>query len=303
MSLDEAVRRAAPITDDELDALTLDAFEAELREAIVARPVRRRPPRRRRRLVPAAGALVAAALAATIVLLSGSGGGTDRAWAAEAVRVAEAVPRLLIDGWTVTRADQFDAGVGEMTFTDGTATVDLSWERGGAPVSKDGIVGWRQDGYALALRGERAAEARGQLRAVSVDEWLSALPATVVRPADSDAVIDEMLDDLPLPPGFERARLDPDGAARDRYQLGFHVVAGVACGWFERWLRGDAEERTEAMQALRAVERSTVLEDMSREGHYGEVLHQYVEAIAADGTVVGGKALTVAESYKDALGC
>lgn len=303
MSLDEAVRRAAPITDAELDALELDAFETELREAIVARPVRRRAPRRRRRLLPAAGALVAAALAATIVFLSGSGGGTDRAWAAEAVRVAEAVPRLLIDGWTVTRADQFDVGTGEMTFTNGTATVDLSWERGGAPVSKDGIVGWRQDGYALALRGERAAEVRGQLRAVSVDEWLSALPATVVRPAESDAVIDEMLDGLPLPPGFERERLDQHGAPRDRYQLGFRVVAAVSCGWIKTWLEGDGKARAEAVPSLRAVERSAVLREMNREGHYGEVLHQYVEAIATDGTVLGGKELTVAQSYRDALGC
>ncbi|RKQ92119.1 hypothetical protein C8N24_1958 [Solirubrobacter pauli] len=332
MSLDEAVRRAAPITDDELDALMLDAVEAELREAIVTRPVRRRAPRRRRRLVPAAGALVAAALAATIVFLSGSGGGTDRAWAAQAVRVAEAVPRLLIDGWTVTRADQFDVGTGEMQFENGVRRAELSWRRDQSlagwvrdrgkstrALADHAVLGttarvfeysprdqtalWTMDGYVLELRGPGVEELLGRLRAVSVDVWLSAMPASVVRPGSSDRVIDEMLVDLPVPPGFDRAALDTHGAPRDRYQLGARVVAAVSCGWIKTWLEGAARERTAAVQALRAVERSAVLKAMNREGHYGEVLHQHVEAVATDGTVVGGKALTVAESYKDALGC
>ena len=42
---------------------------------------------------------------------------------------------------------------------------------------------------------------------------------------------------------------------------------------------------------------------MEREGAYGEVLFQYVDAIASGGTVIGGKPLTVEGSYKDALGC
>ena len=42
---------------------------------------------------------------------------------------------------------------------------------------------------------------------------------------------------------------------------------------------------------------------MEREGKYGEVLLQYVDAIAADGKAVGGKPVSVEESYKGALGC
>ena len=303
--LDDAVRRAAPITDDELGVLDLDAFEAELREAILAEPVpvRGRGARRRRRFVPAAGALVAAAMAAAIVFLSG-GGGTDRAWAAEAVRVAEAVPRLLIDGWEVRRADQFDVGMGEMEFTRGDQSVELSWRRDGRVVEKDRtIVGWREGDYLVEIHGEAAAEARAGVRRVSVDEWLGAMPKSVVQPVDSEKVIDEMLRDLPLPPVFDRSQLDVHGAPRDRYQLGARVVAQVACGWFALWVSGDAKERAEAVATMKNSPTWGVVKELATQGHYHEVLAQYVDAIATDGTVIGGKELTVAESYKDALGC
>ena len=239
MSLDDLVRRADPIRDEPLEFD--DAFEA-LREEIVARPViaRTRPPRRRRWLVPPAVAVVASAVALMVFFLPGDGG-TDRAWAAPLVRIAESVPRLLVGDWKVTRADQFALGEGEMTFEDGSRTVQLSWRKGGDPIQKDGIIGWEQQGYALELRGEAAAEARAELRAVSIDEWLGAMPASVVRPVESEQVVDQMLGDLPLPPGFDRATLDTGGMPRDRYQLGSRVVAAVACGWIETWIDGRAE--------------------------------------------------------------
>ena len=301
MSLDDLVRRADPIRDEPLEFD--DAFEA-LREEIVARPViaRTRPPRRRRWLAAPAVAAVASAVALLVFFLPGDGG-TNRAWAAPLVKVAESVPRLLVGEWQVTRADEFAVGQGEMDFTDGARTVQLSWHKGGDPIHKDGIIGWEQQGYALELRGEAAAEARAELRAVSIDEWLSAMPASVVRPVESEQVVDQMLGDLPLPPGLDRAALDTGGMPRDRYQLGSRVVAAVACGWIATWIDGEPKERAEAIAALKTARSWAVLKEMEREGKYGEVLLQYVDAIAADGKVVGGKPVSVEESYKDALGC
>ena len=230
-------------------------------------------------------------------------GGTERAWAAPLVKVAESVPRLLVGEWQVTRADEFAVGQGEMDFTDGARTVQLSWRKGGDPIHKDGIIGWEQQGYALELRGEAAAEARAELRAVSIDEWLSAMPASVVRPVEGDQVVDQMLRDLPLPPGFDRSELDTGGLPRDRHQLGARVVGAVACGWIATWIDGEPKARAEAIAALKTARSWAVLKEMEREGKYGEVLLQYVDAIAADGKVVGGKPVSVEESYKSALGC
>ena len=301
MSLDDLVRRADPIRDE---ALEFDDAFAALREEIVARPVvaRARPPRRRRWLVPPAVAAVAAAVA-LVVFFVPADGGTERAWAAPLVKVAESVPRLLVGEWQVTRADEFEVGQGEMDFTDGARTVQLSWRKGGDPIQKDGIIGWEQQGYALELRGEAAAEARAQLRAVSVDEWLGAMPASVVRPEEHDKAVDEVVRGLPLPPGFDRSALGTGGAARDRYQLGVQVVAAVACGWFDRWVNGDATARKEAVAAMQTAREWPVLKQMERDGAYGEVLLQYVDAMAADGKIVGGKPLSVEESYEGALGC
>jgi hypothetical protein len=190
-----------------------------------------------------------------------------------------------------------------MDFSDGTRTVQLSWRRGEAPARKDGILSWAQDGYTLELRGEGSAEARERLRAVSVDEWLGAMPASVVQPTDGDKVIDEMLVDLPLPPGFDRTQLDTQGAPRDHYQLGANVVAAVACGWVKVWVDGASKEKAEAVESMRKIQTASVLKAMASEGDYGSVLRVYAEAMATDGTVVGGKELSVEASYKDALGC
>jgi hypothetical protein len=129
------------------------------------------------------------------------------------------------------------------------------------------------------------------------------MPASVVRPDESDKAVDELVRGLPLPPGFDRSALGTGAAARDRYQLGFQVVAAVACGWFDRWVNGDATARKEAVAAMQTAREWPVLKQMERDGAYGEVLLQYVDAMAADGKIVGGKPLSVEESYEGALGC
>jgi hypothetical protein len=40
---------------------------------------------------------------------------------------------------------------------------------------------------------------------------------------------------------------------------------------------------------------------MDAEGDYPEVLRTYARAVAGEGTVIGGKAIGVEESYEDAL--
>jgi hypothetical protein len=42
---------------------------------------------------------------------------------------------------------------------------------------------------------------------------------------------------------------------------------------------------------------------MATEGDFSLVVFEYADAIAGDGTVVGGRVLTVEESYRQAFGC
>jgi hypothetical protein len=359
-TIDELVAQAAPIGDDVLDALGLDTLEVQLCAAIVAEP-RPAPRTARRRRSPTrlrvAGALAIAVCAALVLAgtsFLGTDQGTQRAWAAEAVRVANAVPRLLLGGtgWNVERADEFSVDFGEMTFAEGARRLDLKWNRvgPGAPhtggrkndrdarvVARTRVLGhgalvyrvgpggaddylsgvWRQGGYELELRsgwpGPQLRDAGAlvalltTLRAAGVDEWLSAMPASVVLPSDRDKVVRAMLADIPVPAGFDTARLTAGDSVRDRYQLGARVAGAAACAWVEQWIQarssGDGAAQAQAVRAMGTSRGWNILREMHPEGGYPRVVWQYADAIAGPGTVIGGRVLTVEESYSAALGC
>jgi hypothetical protein len=356
--IDALLQDAAPITDDEMRVLSLDGAEAELRAAIVAQRAPRYHTRRPERAAPrrvrtwsAIGLASAAGLGVVVALTGVANLGTsaDRAWAATALRVANAVPRIAIgaDGWKVQRADEFTVGWGEMTFGDGTRTLDLSWQAHPADSPFDKLSGemdrlpevdvlgsratvfrdraepdfftalWRQDGYLLQVRTGTASGARltqaeftrvlGSLRIVSVDDWLSAMPASVVLPDDHAAAVKEMLADIPVPKGFDVAALTSESRLRDRYQLGARVSGAVACAWIGQWVQarkaGDQQAATAAVTAMASSRHWAILREMEADGDYPKVLSEYADAIAGDGTIMGGKKETVAASYKDGLGC
>jgi hypothetical protein len=345
--LDTLLRDAAPVSDEEVRALPLEG-ESDLRAAILGHE-RRVPSRSRRvRRWPALAVAAAAGAGALLLLLAGGGDrvGTspDRAWAAPLVRVAQAVPRLLITepGWTVSRADQFTVDEGEMTFTDGKRTIDLHWidrafasfvknsrhktERVGSVDVPGGkaillrytgpgtyyMALWASGRHTIELRSDSLSmgELRGvlaSLRRVSVDAWLGAMPASVVLPEGTREAVDEMLEGIPLPPHFDIATLGSDVRVRDRYQLGAQVAGAVACAWIERWVdarhNGDAVAAATAAEAMKHSRDWPILREMNAEGDYPEVLWAYGDAMTGDGTVPGGRPLSVEESYRSALGC
>jgi hypothetical protein len=345
--LNPRLRDAAPVSDEDVRAMALDG-ESDLRAEILVHA--RRVPAQSRRVRRWPGFAVAAAAATGALLLLLTGGGDrvatspDRAWAAPLVRVAQAVPRLLIteQGWTVSRADTFTVDEGEMTFTDGRRTVDLHWsdrefaafvknsgdktERvgrvevpgGEATVLRYSGAGeyftalWPSGRYTMELRSAALSMAElrrvlASLRQVSVDTWLGAMPASVVLPARTREAVDEMLTSIPLPPHFDIAALGSNARLRDRYQLGAHVAGAVACAWIKRWVHarrdGDAVAAATAAETMRGSRDWPILREMSAEGDYPEVLWEFGDAMAGDSTVLGGKPLSVEESYKSALGC
>jgi hypothetical protein len=304
---------------------------------------RRKLPQRRIVLVAAA---TAAAVASALfgVSVSERSGGT--AYAAALVRIAQNTPRMLFgaSGWTVTRADDFGVDYGEMTFANGSRHIDLHWERGvdlGAKLadpqsglqplgtiavqgatgklwryagSNDFVGTWLQDGYGLEARGVAAdlstfRQLVGTLHEVGIQDWLSAMPQSVVKPDGRSKVVLAMLDGVPLPPHFSVGSLlrADSGTVLDRYQLGAKVTGAVGCAWLERWVTarraGDARGLRQAVGALATSHHWRVLREMQAEGDWPRVFWQYADAAAADTPVMGGKPLSVEGSYRDALGC
>jgi hypothetical protein len=356
-TLDRLLRASAPIDDDQLRALQLDLLETELREAVLlygehetepreapGRPAeRRRPLRWRLPGLAAAAALAGAALLAVTLVGGGDrlGAPPERAWAAPALRVANAVPRLLIGqpGWTVTRADEFSVREGEMTLRNGPRRVFLFWRPGSyqdwvddrahsaARLAPADVVGsratvfryrganpaftalWRSGRYTMELTGSgfSAAEYRrvlGSVKAVGVDEWLGAMPPSVVLPADSERVAAAMLAGIPRPDGFEPA---PETGVRERYHLGARVAGGVACAWIEQWVEaraeGDAAAAGEAVEAMRTSRRWPILREMNAEGDYPEALWEFADAMRGVRAFPGATPRWVEENYRSGLGC
>jgi hypothetical protein len=289
----------------------------------------------RRRRPPLAGLLAPVAVAAAVLLAVVLAPGADREVEAPAPAAGDA-PRLLLGGgWTVTRVDEWKPDTGEMTFARGDRELELSWmptdragdlgrkpgvqreldfgAAGGAPAtvyrlegSDDYTAVWRDGATTLSARGEASGAAAfaglvQSLREVGVDEWRRALPPSAVTPDDRRAAVEQMVGEIPLPPGVDLARLGAATTTRDRYQLVATVAGTIACGWIAAWIDGDAPTRARAESVLGTARDWPLLHSIDAEGDYPEVLWQYADAVAGDGTVVGGKTLTVEESYQAAL--
>jgi hypothetical protein len=247
-----------------------------------------------------------------------------------------------LPGWEVTRADESTVELAEMTFSDGQYQLDLTWRPGeqhagyvadraasaeppqqvtvnGQPATMFQYVG-TTDFTTLWLDGSHSLEARGQfpdrasyeaviaaLTSVDVATWLNAMPESVVRADNRESVIAAMLSDIPQPDRFDIAELAPATDISDRYQLGARVTGAVACQWIHQWLdaraAGDAAAEAEAVDAMQTARNWSTLVEMTESGDYPQVVWEYADAIADDGTVVGGMVLTVEESYQNALGC
>ncbi len=270
-----------------------DRVAAELAVAIAGPGERAKPARRRLALGFGAGLAIAAIAVAIVLLTGGSVSGDRPAFAAAAIEVAEANPRLLVGapGWSVMRADEFEADEGEVTFGDGSHELSVHWYparmyrgylRDRASVSRQRhshllghlatTVHYGGTEYAtmLAPQGAVFVEIRGalasraeyeevlrSLRPAGVDAWLNAMPPSVVRPDARAAAIARMLRGVPLPLGFDLARLQGEDIVLDHHQLGVEVGGRVACGWVRSWLAarkaGDAAGAREAVAAMATV--------------------------------------------------
>jgi hypothetical protein len=298
----------------------------------------------KRRALPIAVPSLAAVAAAVVVAVTMAGQGGETAWAAALVRVADTAPRLLVDapGWQVTRADEFNIDLGEMTFAYGERELELRWQpvdqheaavdkriaeadlSTTAPVAGARARVFRYAGSnrftALWVRGRYSIEVFGNapdletfkgelatVHEVDVDSWLSAMPTSVVKPASRADVAQQMLADIPQPAGFDAAALGSGDALRDRYQLGAQLTGAVGCAWIGQWVAareaGDNAKVRQAIGAMATSHRWSILLEMKKDGAYPEVLWQYADAMATNAPLAAGKPVTVEESYRDALGC
>jgi hypothetical protein len=154
---------------------------------------------------------------------------------------------------------------------------------GGGRGNRSMVAMWTEAGHLLELRAvvpDLAAfeERLSWLSKVDSQAWLDALPPRVVKAADRDHAVREMLKGIPLPATFKPSRVPSVGLAMDRYQLGAAVAGSVTCLWFRQWGQarrtGDVGAANEAEDAMASARRWPILREMEKEGAYPDVIWQ-----------------------------
>jgi len=146
------------------------------------------------------------------------------------------------------------------------------------------------------------------LRRVGEIDWTASLSDEIV--SDRASTVRQYLSDIPLPPGFDTTPVE-EGPIEHWYQVGADTIRAVSCGWLDYWVSakaaGDHASIQQAVDAMAGSRQWSILIDMSAEGGFHEMVWEYADAIATDGTVPGGyesaDVLTVEGSYTNAFGC
>lgn len=178
----------------------------------------------------------------------------------------------------------------------------------GGPGDRQMTALWSEDGYVLEMRAAvpdlAAMEERLEwITRVDSQTWLDAMPASVVKAADHDATVREMLQGIPLPDTFAPSRIPDEGLTTNRGQVAGAVTGTVACLWFRQWgtarRTGDAASKLEAERAMATSKRWPILREISKDGAYPLTIWQLAAAMPSGEWRRGWRLLPHAE----ALGC
>jgi hypothetical protein len=197
---------------------------------------------------------------------------------------------------------------------DTTAFVDTRAEvfvNQGGPGDREMVALWGEGDYLLEMRAavpdQAGLEERlGWLTKVDSGAWLDAMPAKVVKAADHEAVVAEMLKGIPLPKTFAPSRVPSEALTTNRYQVGAHVTGTVACLWFRQWgeatRTGDTAAAAEAVKAMATARHWPILREMNPDGDYPEVLWEDAAAMPQGYFVWAGHHRDLL-AHAEGLGC
>jgi len=195
---------------------------------------------------------------------------------------------------------------------DTTADVDTRAEfyvNHGGPGDRQMTALWSEGGYVLELKAAVPdlagfEERLGWLSRVDSQTWLDAMPAKVVKAADHDAAVREMLKGIPVPSGFKPSRIPNEGLTTNRDQVASAVTGIVSCLWFRQWgearRTGDRAAAAEAEEAMATSKRWPILREMAKEGQYPA---RTISELAADMPSGKGRRGWRLLPQTEALGC
>jgi hypothetical protein len=142
---------------------------------------------------------------------------------------------------------------------DTTATVNTDAEfyaNQGGPRDREMIATWTEDGVVIELQAAvpdlaGMEERLGWVTKADSQAWLEAMPAKVVKAADFEGSVKEILKGIPLPKTFAISRIPDSGLTTSRDDVASEVTGTVACLWLRQWgqARRDGDDAAEAEAA------------------------------------------------------
>jgi hypothetical protein len=177
------------------------------------------------------------------------------------VQPASVRQRLIQLRWRPVSEGPIETGVGgksrvKLPVLSTTATVNTRVEMypgHGGPHDREMLATWTEGDVVVELQAAvpdlAAMEERlGWVTKVDSQTWLEAMPAKVVKAADFEGSVKEILKGIPLPKTFAISRVPNSGLTTSREDVAGKVTGTVACLWLRQWgeARRDGDEAAEA---------------------------------------------------------
>jgi len=247
---------------------------------------------------------------------------------------SDGVPHLLLPGWTTVGFSTLDASAGsggppyvEYQFARDDQRLQLSFyaeseygtrvghliepvpvrggngqllDYGNGRYRVDFIEGnrtWEADGGPFASP-QAIVDVLETIEGADPQTWKASLPADAVTAETRFETVEQILVQVPIPPGFDVEALKTKNLPSSRYDLTAKVIGSVECAWIRRWLDAppDSTQRPEAVAALGGVASWPALKAMRADGAYPDAAVDYARrAVRGDREGLAG--------YEQALGC
>jgi hypothetical protein len=145
------------------------------------------------------------------------------------------------------------------------------------------------------------------LTQVDASTWLEAMPPSVIKSANSGPAIRQMLEGIPLPPGFDAAKIPGVNTTQTNYYLGTELTGAVACTWIADWNQARASHNTaaesRAIVAMATAPKWPVFRWMARQGAWPQVLISYAKAMRSGEVTEGRPGIPLVAAVNSGLGC
>lgn len=145
------------------------------------------------------------------------------------------------------------------------------------------------------------------LTQVDATTWLEAMPPSVIKSANSGPAIRQMLERIPLPPGFDASKIPGVNATQTNYYLGTELTGAVACTWIADWNQARTSHNTaaesRAIAAMATAPKWPVFRWMSRQGAWPQVLISYAQAMRSGEVTEGRPGIPLIAAVNSGLGC